>query len=121
MNITLWILQGLLAIHTIIGAIWKFSNSEQTVQSLKAIPHYVWHGLSVIEIFCAIALVLPALSKKFALTAPVVALVIAAEMILYCVLHLFSKEGFNSQMIYWIVVTLVCGFIAYGRFVLKPH
>jgi hypothetical protein len=31
MNILLWILQILLALHTIVGAVWKFLNSEQTV------------------------------------------------------------------------------------------
>ena len=50
MNILLWVLQILLALHTAIGAVWKFFNSEQTVPSLKAIPHGVWLSLSVIEI-----------------------------------------------------------------------
>lgn len=44
MNILLWVLQILLALHTVIGAVWKFSNSEQTVRSLNAIPHGVWAG-----------------------------------------------------------------------------
>lgn len=35
MNITLWILQALLALHTIMGAIWKFTNpAEKAVPSL---------------------------------------------------------------------------------------
>ena len=63
MNILLWVLQILLALHTAIGAVWKFFNSEQTVPSLKAIPHGVWLSLSVIEILCSLALVLPALSQ----------------------------------------------------------
>jgi hypothetical protein len=42
MNILLWILQILLALHTAMGAVWKFSHSaEQTMPSLKAIPHGV--------------------------------------------------------------------------------
>ncbi|MBL9038941.1 MAG: hypothetical protein JNG84_10530, partial [Archangium sp.] len=59
MNIFLWILQVLLALHTTMGAVWKFSNSEQTTPSLKAIPHAVWLGMSGIEILCSVALVLP--------------------------------------------------------------
>ena len=41
-NVVLWILQVLLALHTAMGAVWKFSNSEQTVPSLQAIPHGAW-------------------------------------------------------------------------------
>ena len=47
MNILLWILQILLALHTTMGAVWKFSNSEQTVHSLSAIPHGVWLTMSL--------------------------------------------------------------------------
>ena len=38
MNILLWILQILLALHTAVGAIWKFSNPAQNLPSLSAIP-----------------------------------------------------------------------------------
>jgi hypothetical protein len=31
MDILLWILQILLALHTIVGAVWKFSNSERVI------------------------------------------------------------------------------------------
>ena len=120
MNILLWVLQILLALHTAIGALWKFFNSEQTVPSLKAIPHGVWLSLSVIEILCSLALVLPALSQPLAILAPIAAVVIAAEMLLFCGLHIYSGEAQHGQMIYWLVVAAMCAFIAYGRFVLKP-
>ena len=61
MNILLWVLQILLALHTVMGAVWKFSNSaEQTVPSLKAIPHGVWLAMSVFELLCSLGLILPA-------------------------------------------------------------
>ena len=47
MHITLWIFQILLALHTAIGAVWKFFNPTQTVPSLSVIPHGVWLGMSV--------------------------------------------------------------------------
>ena len=31
MNVLLWILQILLALHTVTGAVWKFFNSEHSV------------------------------------------------------------------------------------------
>ena len=42
MTISLWVLQIMLSLHTLMGALWKFSNSEQAVVSLKALPHGVW-------------------------------------------------------------------------------
>jgi hypothetical protein len=121
MNIFLWILQILLAVHTAIGAVWKFSHSaEQTMPSLKAIPHGVWLGMSVLELLCAAGLVLPALSRHLGILAPVAAIFIAAEMLLFCALHFRSVDASYGPMIYWLVVAAICAFIAYGRLVLKP-
>ena len=120
MNILLWVLQILLALHTIMGAIWKFSNSEQTVPSLKAIPHEVWLAMIVIELLCSLGLILPALNKHLAILAPIAAVCIAAEMLLFSGLHIYSGVANEGQMIYWLVVAALCAFIAYGRFALKP-
>jgi hypothetical protein len=120
MNILLWALQILLALHTAIGAVWKFSNSEQTVPSLNAIPHGVWLAMSVVELLCSLALILPAFNKPLAILAPIAAVFIGAEMLLFCALHLHSGDANYSPMIYWLVVAAVCSFIAYGRFALKP-
>lgn len=120
MNILLWVLQILLALHTVAGAVWKFSNSEQTVPSLSAIPHGVWLGLIVFELLCSLALILPAFSKPLAILAPIAAVCIAAEMLLFSGLHLYSGEANHGEMIYWLVVAAICVFIAYGRFVLEP-
>ncbi len=120
MNIFLWILQVLLAVHTAIGAVWKFSNSEQAVPSLKVIPHGVWLSLSVFELLCVVGLVIPAVYKPLAVLAPVAALFIAAEMLLFSGLHIASGDPSRGPIIYWLIVAAICGFIAYGRFVLKP-
>ena len=120
MNILLWILQVFLALHTIIGAVWKFSHSEQTVESLKAIPHSVWTALSIIELLCALCLILPIFNKRPGALAPIAALCIGAEMIAFSVVHLYSAETDNGPMYYWLVVAAVCAFLVYGRLVLKP-
>lgn len=101
------------------GAFWKFSNSEQSVASLKALPHAIWISMGVIEIICALCLVLPAFIKKMGVSVPLAASFIVAEMLFLCAIHIFSGET-NNQWIYWIVVAIVCGFLAYSRYVLKP-
>lgn len=122
MNILLWVLQILLAVHTVIGAVWKFSYSaEQTMPSLKVIPHGVWLGMSVFELLCSLGLILPALGTPLALLAPMAAACIAAEMLLFSGLHIYSDDKNYGPMIYWLVVAAICAFIAYGRIVLKPY
>lgn len=121
MNILLWVLQGLLALHTAIGAIWKFSHSaEQTMPSLSAIPQGVWLGMSGLELLFSLGLVLPAFYKPLARLIPLAATCIAAEMLLFCGLHLASGDANYGPMIYWLVVAALCALIAYGRLVLKP-
>lgn len=120
MNILLWVLQVMLALHTIMGAVWKFSNSEQTIGSLNKMPHQLWVLLGVIEIICSICLILPAINKQLAILAPLAAIFIIAEMLLYCLLTIFSNGSHINQLIYWLVVAVLCTFIVYGRFVLKP-
>jgi len=120
MNILLWVLQILLALHTAMGAFWKFSNSEQTVPSLSAIPHGAWLAIGAVELACVAGLVIPLLYKPLAMLAPLAAIVIAAIMLLYCVLHLVSGDPNHGQLIYWLVVAAFCAFIAYGRLVLRP-
>jgi hypothetical protein len=120
MNILLWVLQTLLALHTAVGAVWKFSNPAQTMPSLSAIPNGVWLAMSVVELLCAVGLILPAVYKPAAVLAPIAALLIAAEMLLFCVLHITSGDPTYGPMVYWLVVAAICAFIAYGRLVLKP-
>jgi hypothetical protein len=119
MNSFFWILQVLLALHTATGAIWKFFNSEQAT-SLGALPHGVWLGMSVLELLCVVALLLPAVSKKFGALAPAAAVVIAVEMLAMVGAHLASGQGANGQVIYWMVVAAFCAFVAYGRFAMEP-
>ena len=120
MKILLWILQIMLALHTIMGAVWKFSNSEQTVGSLNAIPHNLWLAFSVLELIAALGLILGTINKYFIRFIPPAAIFIALEMLFYCGLTIFSGYTNYGQIIYWLVVAVICGFIAFGRLVLKP-
>jgi hypothetical protein len=120
MNVFLWVLQGLLALHTAMGAAWKLSNSEQTVTSLSAIPHGIWLAMSAFELIVAVGLILPAVRPSLGVVAPVSAACIAVQMLLFCGLHLRSGQSEHGPMIYWLVVAVLCAFVAYGRLVLEP-
>lgn len=121
MNILLWVLQAILALHTAIGAMWKFSNPPaQTMPSLGAIPNEVWLAMGLIELLCSLALILPAFNKSLGYLVPFAAAFIAAEMLLFSGLHTYSGAADYTPIIYWIVVAIISTFIAYGRKVLKP-
>lgn len=120
MNIFLWILQIFLALHTATGAIWKFSNSEQTIPALQTIPHPVWIGLGIIEIICSIFLILPIFSKSLRVLAPIAAIFIALEMLFFCAVQLYSGNYEYGQTIYWLIVAIIANFIAYKRMRVSP-
>ncbi|MEO8480801.1 MAG: DoxX family protein [Acidobacteriota bacterium] len=119
MTVLLWIFQVLLALHTATGAAWKLTNSEQTVPSLSAIPHGIWLTLIGLEVLCSLGLIAPAIGRRFAILAPIAAIGIATEMLVFTGLNLTSGYEDQGSVIYWLVVAAFAGFIAYGRLRLK--
>jgi uncharacterized membrane protein len=120
MNIFLWALQILLAVHTTMGAVWKFFNPEQNVPSLQAIPHAIWLGMGIAEFIISVALLIPVVYRPVSILTPIAALAVAAEMLFMCAVHLRSGAPNYGPMIYWLVVAGICGFLAYARFALEP-
>ena len=120
MNVFLSSLQVLLALHTAVGAIWKSSNSERTMPSLGAIPHPIWSAMVVLELLCAVALVVPLFERRSAVLAPIAAGIVAAEMLAFASVHLASGSSALGPVIYWLVVAAIAAFIVYGRLVLRP-
>lgn len=83
--------------------------------SLAAIPSGVWLAMSIVELLCAVGLVLP-----IGYVAPISALVIAIEMVSITGVHLLAGSSSYGPVVYWLVVAVVCAIIAYGRLALKP-
>lgn len=121
MNIALWILQALLALHTAIGAGWKLFNSEQAVPTLAALPNGVWMTLIPLELLCAAGLVVPAVAPSLGWLVPLAAIGIAVEMLVFSGVHLRAGAEDNGPMYYWLGVAAVCAVIALGRLFVAPH
>ena len=62
----------------------------------------------------------PVVMPSLAILAPIAAICIAAEMLLFSALHVSSGDKTRGPLIYWLVVAALCLFIAYGRFVWMP-
>jgi hypothetical protein len=121
MNILFWTLQVVLALHTVMGGVWKFTNPVQTaVPTLGALPNGLWLALGVIDLLAAVAFVVPAFNKGWSGLIVIAAVYIVAEMLLYTVVHLASGNRFDGSVVYWLVVAALAGFLAYGRLSLSP-
>ncbi|MFT3913886.1 MAG: hypothetical protein QM704_07170 [Anaeromyxobacteraceae bacterium] len=120
MDVFLKVVQILLALHTAMGAAWKFTTPVTAVPSLSALTQGGWLGLGVIELFLAVGLVLPARSRALARAAPLAAAGVGAEMLLFTAVSLASGAGQPGEIGYWLVVAAICGFVVWGRAVRTP-
>ncbi len=120
MRFVWWTLQVALGLHTLLGAVWKVSNPESTVPSLAALPHVVWLGLGVVEVLCALMLLLPGLVKPLARLVPAAAGFVVAEMLLFAAVHLAAGVSDHTEVGYWLVVAFLAGVLASVRAWLAP-
>lgn len=122
MKFILWILQVLLALHTAMGAFWKFTvSAEQTMPSLGSIPDPAWIVLGIAELICVLGLLAPVVKKSLGKWVAPSAGFIAAEMILFCIIHLSSGANDNSSLIYWLTVAALSAFLGIARIKISPH
>ena len=121
MNIALWILQVLAAL--LYGAsgvmkVFMFDRIRDQVPSFGALPREAWMALGILELVCAVGLIVPAAFRwRPALTA-VAATILAIESLVFIGVH--AKYGEIGSIIMSCVLGLLMAFIAYGRRVLKP-
>lgn len=121
MSILLWVLQGLAAL--LYGAsgtmkVFMFDQVSEGVPSFGALPREAWMTLGILELVCAVGLIVPAaLRWKPALTG-VAASVLAIESLVFVWVHV--QYGEIPPIILSGVLGLLMAFIAYGRMVLAP-
>ena len=118
MNVLLWVLQILLTLWNMIGAIYMVNNYENLakVWALNALPKPAWMALGVLQALFALGLVLPGVVREFPKLIPISAACLAVISLLGIALYV-AYAGFPG--ILWAVVpAILAAFVAYGRFVL---
>lgn len=121
MNILLWVLQVLAAL--LYGAsgvmkVFMFDKIREGVQSFGALPREAWMTLGILELVCAVGLIVPAaLHWKPALTV-LAAAILAVESLVFVWVHVQYRE--IPSIIMSGSLGLIMAFIAFGRVVLKP-
>ena len=121
MNILLWVLQVLTALLYGGSGVMKslmFDKVSEGVPSFGALPREVWKALGILEIICAIGLIVPdAFHWQPELTV-VAATVLIIESLVFIWVH--AKYHEITPIILSSVLGLLMAFIAYGRMFLKP-
>ncbi|HEY2762884.1 MAG TPA: DoxX family protein [Pseudonocardiaceae bacterium] len=105
-NITLWVLQGVLALVFVLTALLKFTGSPQAVAVFEAMGTAGWlpYVIGVLEVAGAVALLIPRLSGLAAVA--FVALMVGAVLT-----HLI----WGGPVVLEIVLLILCVVVAYGR------
>ena len=121
MNVLLWVLQILAALlYTASGVmkVFMFDMVSKDVPSFGALPRNVWMALGVVELVCAVGLIVPAALRWRPGLTVAAAAVLAAESLVFIGVHVKYREPATLIMV--IVLGLLMAFIAYGRMVLRP-
>lgn len=121
MNVLLWILQVLAAL--LYGAsgfmkVFMFDEIRGEVPSFGAMPREAWMALGIVELVCAIGLVVPAALRRQPRLTVLAATILALESLVFIGVHVKYAE--TGSMIMSAVLGLLMAFVAYGRKVLKP-
>jgi uncharacterized membrane protein YphA (DoxX/SURF4 family) len=121
MHLLLWVLQVLAALLYGASGVMKvflFDQVSEGVPSFGALPRDAWMALGILELVCAVGLILPAaLHWRPALTVGAAA-VLAIESLVFVWVHIQYRE--IPPIIMSGALGLLLVFIAYGRMVLKP-
>ena len=121
MNILLWVLQGLAALVFGLSGVMKvfmFDEISGQVPSFGALPREAWMALGILELVCAVGLIVPAALRWQPRLTVLAATLLAIESLVFIGVHV--KYGEITSMIMSGVLGLLMAFIAYGRMVLKP-
>ncbi len=121
MNILLWILQVFAAL--LYGAsgsmkVFMFDKISQQAPSFGAMPREAWTALGILELVCAVGLIVPAAFHWQPRLTVVAATLLAIESLVFIWVH--ANYGEITPIILSGLLGLLMAFIAYGRMVLKP-
>jgi uncharacterized membrane protein YphA (DoxX/SURF4 family) len=121
MNILLWVLQVLAAL--LYGAsgvmkVFMFDKVSEGVPSFGALPREVWKALGILELVCAVGLIVPAALNWQPTLTVLSAAILTIESIVFVWVHAKYRE--ITPIVLSGVLGLLMAFIVYGRMVLKP-
>jgi uncharacterized membrane protein YphA (DoxX/SURF4 family) len=121
MNILLWVLQVLAALLYGASGVMKvflFDKISEGVPSFGALPRGAWKALGLLELVCAVGLIVPAALRWHPAFTVAAAAVLTVESFVFVWVHVRYRE--ITPILLSGVLGILMAFIAYGRMVLKP-
>jgi uncharacterized membrane protein YphA (DoxX/SURF4 family) len=120
MSVILWILQVLLALLFIFAGVMKFvmSVEEMNAHATVALPGLLLHFIGVCEVLGGIGVILPSVLRIKPRLTPLAAVGLAIITAGATVLNLMGPM--RAMAAYPFAVCLLCLFVAYGRWRLRP-
>ena len=119
MNVTLWIIQGLLAALFLLAGGAKLVMSADQMAGPVALPVWFLRFIGVAEVLGALGLVLPGLLRIRPGLTPLAAVGLVIIMIGATVV--MWAGGMVAVALMNVVVALLAAFVAYGRWRLAPY
>ena len=124
MHVLLWILQIVLALQAFAGGAYKVFQFDklENAPTTQALPRAGWTAIGVLEMVCAVLLVVPAATGWMPMLTPLGAAVLAVESFALAALYGSHslKIAATNPLVYVVFSGVLAAFVAYGRYALVP-
>src|SRR5438445_1027316 len=87
MNVLLWVIQVALALLYLAGGSYKVFKFDELANQMRALSRGGWRAIGVLEMVCAILLVVPAAAKWMPVLTPLAAAALALETLALAALY----------------------------------
>jgi uncharacterized membrane protein YphA (DoxX/SURF4 family) len=121
MNILLWVLQIVAALlygSSGVMKVFLFDRISADVPAFGALPREAWTALGILELVCAVGLVVPAALRWRPRLTALAAVLLAIESLVFIWVHVQYRE--LAPILFSAALGLLMAFVAYGRLVLRP-
>ena len=121
MNIVLWVLQIALAFLYLAGGSYKVFKFDELSNQMRTLPRGGWRALGMLEMVCAVLLIVPAAANRMPVLTPLAAAALALESLALAGLYArYSLELTATNPLVWVVMMgLMAAVVAYGRSALR--
>ena len=121
MNVLLWVIQAALGVFSLAGGTHKVLMSGE-LASQYPLSRLGWNALGVLEVVCAVLLVVPAALNWMPVLTPIGAAALALDYL--ALAALFARYSLKltaaNPLPYALVGGLLAAFVTYGRYALSP-
>jgi hypothetical protein len=121
MNVLLWILQVALALLCLAGGAYKLFQFDELakVPATAALPRAGWGAIGVLEMLCAVLLIVPIAVNRMPILTPLAAAVLAVEALALSVNNArYSLQlAVTNPLVWTLAMAVMAAFVAWGRYI----